>query len=55
MAEFFAMNGYAGFVWPAFGLSAVILIGLFVSSLRAMRRTEAELAALKGTDGGENA
>ena len=54
MAEYFSMSGYAGFVWPAFGLSAIVLVGLFASSLRAMRRTEAELEALKGSDDGDN-
>jgi heme exporter protein D len=26
MQEFLAMGGYAAFVWPAFGLSAVVLV-----------------------------
>jgi heme exporter protein D len=26
MREFLAMGGYAAFVWPAFGLSAVVLV-----------------------------
>jgi len=26
MAEFFNMGGYAGFVWPAYGLALAILI-----------------------------
>lgn len=30
MAEWFAMGGYAGFVWPAWGVSAVALVGLAI-------------------------
>ncbi len=39
MSEFFAMGGYASFVWPAYGLSALVLIGLTVVSLRGYRRS----------------
>jgi heme exporter protein D len=51
MAEFFAMGGYAGYVWPAFGITTIVLIGLLVISLRALRRREATLARLQGEDG----
>ena len=44
--NFFAMGGYAPFVWPAYALAAVVLIGLLVTSLRQLRKAEAELAAL---------
>jgi heme exporter protein D len=37
---FFDMGGYAAFVWPAYGLSAVALIALAVFSWREMRRSE---------------
>jgi heme exporter protein D len=45
---FLDMGGYAAFVWPSFGLTAVVLIGLLVLSLRALRAEEAELRALQG-------
>ena len=41
-----AMGGYAGFVWPAYALATIVLVGLLAFSLRALRRAEAELAAL---------
>jgi len=44
--SFLAMGGYAGYVWPAYGLAAIVLIGLLVVSLRRLRRAEADLAAL---------
>ena len=44
--DFLAMGGYAGFVWPAYALAAVVLVGLLVGSLRQLRKAEADLAAL---------
>jgi heme exporter protein D len=44
--EFLAMGGYAGFVWPAYALAAIVLVGLLAISLRQLRNAEAELAAL---------
>jgi heme exporter protein D len=43
---FFAMGGYAQFVWPAYALAAIVLVGLLAISLRQLRTAEAELAAL---------
>ena len=37
---FFAMGGYAGFVWPAYVISIVALAALFALSWRAMKRSE---------------
>lgn len=47
MAEFFAMSGYAAYVWPAFGFAILVLGGLWLASLRRMRVKEAELEALR--------
>jgi len=33
MAEFFAMGGYAGYVWPAYGVSILTLVVVIVLSL----------------------
>jgi len=50
MAEFFAMGGYAGFVWPAYGASVLTLAIAVITSLRAhakarenVRRLELEI------------
>lgn len=37
---FFAMGGYAGYVWPAYLISIAALAGLGVASWRAMKRAE---------------
>ncbi len=44
LQNFFAMGGYGGFVWPAFGISALVLGWLLVSSLRRLRGLERALA-----------
>jgi len=44
---FLAMGGYAAYVWPAFGLTLLVLIGLLWQSLRMARQREAELSALR--------
>jgi heme exporter protein D len=43
---FLDMGGYAGFVWPAYALAALVLLGLLAVSLRQLRKAESELAAL---------
>ena len=47
MMEFFTMGGYAAFVWPAIGLSVLVLAALYIQSHHALRAREAELEALK--------
>ena len=47
--EFLNMGGYGSFIWAAFGLSAIVLIGLFIQSQRFLKSSEAELTALQGT------
>lgn len=41
------MGGYAGFVWPSFGISVLVLAVLLVASLRSLRAREATLAQLQ--------
>ena len=47
--SFFAMGGYAAYVWPAFGVAAVIMVALLALSIRTMRAREAALKALEAT------
>lgn len=50
MREFLEMGGYAGFVWPSY-LAAALLLGVLLAiSLRGLRRAEAELAEVEGTE-----
>lgn len=48
VTQFLEMGGYAVFVWPAYAVAAVVLIGLLVQSLRELRNRAAEAATLGG-------
>ncbi len=48
MAAFLDMGGYAAFVWPAYLFSAVVLIGLLVTTLRDLRSRESALRSRQG-------
>jgi heme exporter protein D len=47
MSEFFAMDGYANYIWSAWGISALALIGLLVWTLSERRAAEARLSQLE--------
>jgi heme exporter protein D len=49
--KYLDMGGYAVWVWSAYGVSAVALIGLLVWSLRSLKAREKEFAALKNARG----
>ncbi len=49
--SWFAMGGYAGFVWPAYGVAAIVLGGLALVSWRRHRRSGDTLARLQGRFG----
>jgi len=48
MAAFFAMGGYAAFVWPSYGLSALGIGAAVIVTLNSYRRTRVALALLEG-------
>ncbi len=45
--EFLAMGGYAGFVWPAYAVAAIVIGGLAVQSVRSLRSLRRQVAALE--------
>lgn len=49
LTDFLEMGGYAVFVWPAFGLAAVVMVGLLIATLRQLRRRRRELAELEAS------
>ena len=48
-AGFFAMGGYAAFVWPAYGVTLVGIVAAIALSLRAYGRAKSQLKALERT------
>ncbi|MBS0569704.1 MAG: heme exporter protein CcmD [Proteobacteria bacterium] len=43
MADFFAMHGYAAYVWPAYAVFAIVLIADALTPLFARRRVLREI------------
>ena len=41
------MGGYAAFVWPALGLTLVVMLGLLISTLHQLRARQRRLAELE--------
>jgi heme exporter protein D len=52
MTQFFAMGGYAAFVWPAYGISALGLAAAIVLTLRDYARARTALAEIERGGGG---
>jgi heme exporter protein D len=50
MAKFLEMGGYAVYVWPAFAMAALVMIGLLVTTLRTLRAREAVLRQLEAAE-----
>jgi heme exporter protein D len=44
--KFFDMGGYAAYVWPAFSLSAVVLLVMLVVSLKFLKSKQLFLKQL---------
>ncbi len=53
LSDFVAMGGHAGFVWPAFGLAVVVLVGLGLHSHIQMRAAERDHAEARREAGRE--
>jgi heme exporter protein D len=47
MSAMFNMGGYAAYVWPAYGVSALFIGAAIVATLRGYARAKARLAALE--------
>jgi heme exporter protein D len=47
MSDFWAMGGYAAYIWPAYAVSFIGLMGMIVVTWRSYRAAQAKLAALE--------
>ncbi len=54
MSQFFAMGGYAVFVWPSYALSVIVPAALAVWTLSANRRTREALRRLEAQEQGKH-
>ncbi len=51
LAAFFDMGGYGVYIWPGYALTAVVMVGMLVASIRFLRSNEARLQALQAENG----
>ncbi len=47
ICEFFAMGGQGIYIWPAYGITAVVMIAFLVTTLRRLKVREAALKAMR--------
>ena len=47
MSAFFAMGGYGAYIWPAYGVTVLLLGAAIVMTWRAYAKAKAQLAALE--------
>jgi heme exporter protein D len=52
LSEFLNMGGYAAFVWPAFGATAVVMIANVLAARRRERAVQAQLRRRIAAGGG---
>jgi len=52
MEEFFSMGGYAGFIWPAYAVTAVVLVAVLVGTWQGLKRRRRQLETLQAARGG---
>ncbi len=50
LTSYFYMDGYAGFIWPAYAIVTAVLVGLWVISRRSLRDAERTLDRLSPPD-----
>lgn len=47
MNEFFEMGGYGIYIWPCYGLAAVLLVTLLLTSLKSLSKSKKDLIILE--------
>ncbi|TXH31871.1 MAG: heme exporter protein CcmD [Rhodospirillaceae bacterium] len=50
VSTFLAMGGYAAYVWPAYGVAAIILIAFAIDSWRRVRVAAADLRRMEASN-----
>ena len=47
MSTFFEMGGYGAYIWPCYGVTAVLMVGILMSSMRSLKGNRATLIELE--------
>ena len=50
MNAFFAMGGYAPYIWPSYGLSLLVILALVLVSVSAHKKAKALVRRLEGEE-----
>jgi heme exporter protein D len=50
MSGYFEMGGYAAFIWPSYGVAALLLVVLFMLSARRLKAAERTLGDKESVD-----
>ena len=45
--NFFSMGNYGAYIWTAYGLTAIVMLSLLVTTLQRLRKNQAELEELQ--------
>ena len=51
MSEYFAMGGHAVFVWSAYAVATLVMVGMLLVSLRSLRRQQQAVRLLEEARG----
>ncbi|WP_417828517.1 heme exporter protein CcmD [Thalassospira sp.] len=49
MSEFFSMGGYGSYIWASYGITALAMIVLLMTTLRGLRSSRIERDQLEAT------
>ena len=47
MSDFFEMGGHGIYIWPCYGLAAVLLITLLVASVKSLSKSKKDLSVME--------
>ena len=51
MSEYLAMGGHAAFVWSAYAVATIVMVGMMLVSLRSLRRQQQAVRLLEEARG----
>jgi len=50
ISQYLDMGGHGGFIWPAYIIVTVVMVGMMVSSRRALKNAHDELKTLEAEE-----
>ncbi|MEE2689396.1 MAG: heme exporter protein CcmD [Pseudomonadota bacterium] len=53
MSEFFDMGGHGAYIWPAYAITTIVIVGILIQTLRTMWQRELKLKILRQERRGE--